>query len=178
MKEGYKYILTSDGQERQIDFVELNNLKKDILWIFDENTNDLPSAFVPRDSFRSKYWEYLSLEGDKWFYEKERRFYRTGVMIILIFMTLEFIDTESGDQKIFGETKVNEIINYVESFKPMKQDEDRLKLILLNLLSIANSMTISDLSNKDFTYPGRDEVVTDLKWVDETFIKFYFRGLL
>ena len=40
--------------KREVDWPELNDLKKDILWIFVENTFQLNAAFVPKENFTKK----------------------------------------------------------------------------------------------------------------------------
>lgn len=178
MTEFYIYIKTLDGQERKIEWEELNQLKKDILWIFDENTNQLNSSFVPDYSFQSKYWEYLTLDGDKWFYEKDRNFYKQGVLIIILCMTIEYIDTVGGNQKVFGQTQLNTIIQYVHNFQQINTNQERLKKIVTLGLDIANSMTESDLINSNsYQHKELDTFYNQTSWVDDNFIKSYFQTL-
>ncbi|MFN7601162.1 MAG: hypothetical protein ACK5R0_07165 [Bacteroidota bacterium] len=139
------FLTTKTGNRREIEWVELNQLKKDILWVFDENVGDLHNSFVPDYSFPTKYWEYLRLDGDKYFRDEEKRFYKQGVLIVTLCMTVEYIDTTSGNQHISGGTKIDEIIDYVSDFIPSDNDEKRLKEIVILGLRIAASMTPTDL---------------------------------
>ena len=179
MTEDYNiFIQTLDGQVREVQFAELNQLKKDILWIFDENTTQLNSPFVPEYSFLSDYWEYLTLNGNEWFYETDRNFYKQGVLIIILCMTIEYIDTEDGNQRVFGKTKLNTVIQYVQNFQPTNTDQDKLKKIVALGLDIANSMTENDLINSDgYQHQHLDSFYSQLSWVDITFIKSYFQSL-
>jgi len=178
MTEGYIYITRSDGIKRQIEYAELNQLKKDILWIFDENINQIYCSFVPDYSFQSNYWEYLTLDGDKWFHEKDRNFYKQGVLIIILCMTIEYIDTASGNQKHFGQTELGTVIKYIQNFLPTSTEQERLKEIVLLGLSIANSMSETDLINSDgYQHKDLASFYSQTGWVDNTFIKSYFQNM-
>ncbi len=171
------YITTRTGDRREIEWEELNQLKKDILWVYDENVGDLHNPFIPDYSFRTKYWEYLKLDGDKYFRDDERKFYKQGILIITLCMTLEYIDTTSGNQHIFGETKITEIIDYVSNSEPADNDEKQLKDIIILGLNIADSMTPMDLLNTDgFDHKDLGDFHKHLDWVDRTFVKSYFQS--
>lgn len=172
-------IKNLDGQERSIDWVELNQLKKDILWVFDENTSQLNASFIAEDSFKSSYWEYSTLDGDEWFSDEDKKFYRQGALIITLCMTVEYIDTASGNQQVFGATKINHIISHIENFKPINQNQFKLKSIALLGLNIADSMTENDLLNTDgYNHPDLKKFYSELDWVDSTFIKAYYKSKL
>ena len=178
MAEGYIFIKTLDGQDREIEWVELNQLKKDILWIFVENTTQLNSSFVPAYSFQSNYWEYITLDGDEWFYEEDKNFYKQGALIIILCITIEYIDTVGGEQDTFGQTQLNTISQYVHNFKSENTDQERLKNIVVLGLDIANSMTENDLKNSgDYQHKDLDTFYSQTSWVDITFIKSYFQTL-
>src|SRR5688500_5501388 len=100
------YMTTATGEKQEIEWDELNQLKKDILWVYDESVGDLHNPFIPDHSFSTKYWKYLKLDSDKFFVEKERKFYKEGVLIIILCMAIEYIDTTGGNQNVFGETKM------------------------------------------------------------------------
>lgn len=68
------------------------NSRKDILWIFDENTGQLNASFVPDYSFSNNYWEYLTLDNDELLPQADMDFYKQGVSIIILCMTVEYID--------------------------------------------------------------------------------------
>ncbi len=171
------YITSRTGDRREIEWGELNQLKKDILWAYDENVGDLHNPFIPAYSFPTKYWEYLKLDGDKFFRDEERRFYKQGVLIITLCMAVEYIDTTSGNQQIFGGTKITEIIDYVNNFEPTDIDEKRLKEVIILGLNIADSMTPTDLKNTDgFDHKDLDDFHKHLDWVDRTFVKSYFQN--
>ena len=178
MKEGYKYIITSDGTEREIEYEELNQLKKDILWIYDENIWEINCAFAPSYSFKLKYWEYLTLNGDKWFYEEEKQFYKIGALIILLCFCVEYNDVASGDQKVFNKAEIPIITNYVENFVPNDEPEIRLKDKILLGLKIANSMTEEQLLNTDFVHELTDEFYINLKEIGDDFIASYYEQKL
>jgi hypothetical protein len=169
------FTITIDRQKRAIDWAEINQLRKDILWIFDENTGQLNASFVPDYSFKSKYWEYLTLDSEEQIADID--FYKEGVLIIILCMTVEYMDTSSGNQEIFGGTEISEIVNYIEAFNPTNQDQNKLKALVLLGLNIAASMTQSDLLNTDgYQNKDLDNFYSQLKWVDTTFIRGYFNS--
>jgi len=59
------FIILPNGSKRGIDYLELNQLKKDILWIYDENLGQLNAGFAPSGSFNSNYWEYLTIDATR-----------------------------------------------------------------------------------------------------------------
>lgn len=168
------YLIQSDGTEREIDFVELNQLKKDILWIYDENIWEINCAFAPSYSFKMKYWEYLTLNGDKWFYEKEKQFYKIGALIILLCFCVEYNDMAGGDQKVFDRKDLPIITKYVENFAPKNESEIRLKNKVLLGLKMANSLTDRQLLNTEFVHDLADEFYNNLKEIGDDFIASYF----
>jgi hypothetical protein len=170
------HITTKNGERREIEWKELNQLRKDILWLYDQNVGDIHHPFIPDDSFLSKYWEYLKLDGDKFFLDEERKFYKEGVLIITLYMTLEYIDTIGGNQHVFGKTKIDEVIHAVDNFEPTGPEDRKLRDIVKFGLIIANSMTYSDLRNTDgFEHKDLDNFHEQLDWVDSTFVKAYFK---
>ncbi len=178
MKEGYKYIIKSDGTKREIEYQELNQLKKDILWIYDENICEINCAFAPSYSFKLKYWEYLSLNGDKWFNIEEKQFYKVGALITLLCFCIQYIDIASGDQKVFNKSEIPTIKKYVENYIPNDVREKRLKDKILLGLKIANSMTETQLQNTDFVHELTDEFYINLKKIGDDFIVSYYEQKL
>lgn len=150
------YVVQSDGLERKIEFEELNQLKKDILWIYDENIGDINSVFVPSASFKMKYWEYLTLNGDRWFSEEEKRFYKIGVLIILLCFCIEYNDVESGDQRAFKRKELPIITTYVQKFMSKNESEINLKNKVLLGLEIASSITTEQLLDTTFEHELMD----------------------
>lgn len=161
-------------------FIELNQLKKDILWIYSFNTGELNCAFVADNSFDLKYWEYLSFDKKRnLIKDEEERFYLNGCLVILLCYLIEYLDTTGGNQKIFQETKLIEIIEILNHFESMNADQLRLKEILIDGYNLANSMTESELRNSDgFEHPEKEKLFGELKWIDRTFIKSYFKEMI
>jgi hypothetical protein len=167
------FINTKDGK-RTVDWNELHQLKKDILWIYDENAGSLKDPFIPHHSFKLKYWEYVTLYGNKILSESEIKFYKKGALIITLCMAIDFIDTLSGNQQIFGTTKINDVQDSIKAYEPITPDEIKLKDVVALSLSIADSMTIYDNNSFGYTHPDMDKLNQNLIWVDDTFIKSYF----
>ena len=172
------FIRTLEGVEKPIEWSDLNQLRKDILWVFDMNVGQLNAAFISDGEFLERYWEYLTLDGDKWFYNEDRDFYKEGVMIILLCMAVEYIEPNGGNQGVFGSTKVSEVIKYVESYSPSVNKQTRLKEILLQGLMIAESMTPADFLNTSYDHPEMKNFYPKLYWVSDAFIKEYYRQKL
>jgi hypothetical protein len=57
--------------------------------------------------------------------------------------------TTSGNQKIFGNTPINDIDNCIETFKAINQTQEKLKNLVRLGLTIAYSMTKENLLNTD-----------------------------
>lgn len=174
MKEGYKFIKLSDGTEREIDWEELNLLKKDILWIYDENFGDIVNAFVPPYSFKSRYWEYLTLNGDKLFYEDEKSFYHTGSLMILLCCCSEYIDIAGGSQDVFERGNLLVIIEYVEQYRPKNEQEKMIKKKALLGLNIAVSITPENLIDNEFVHERTAEYYEGLNELGNAIIRNYY----
>lgn len=171
------FITTIDKQRRVVDWTELNQLRKDILWIFDENTGQLNASFVPDYSFSNKYWEYLTLDNDELPLSLDLDFYKEGVLIIILCMVIEYIDTTIGNQNVFGDTSIHLIDSYIETFRALNQNVEKLKSIVRLGLTIAASMTQQDLLDTDgYNHKDLDMFYSQLNWVDTTFIKSYFNS--
>ena len=125
------------------------------------NFRELNAAYIPDGEFQEKYWEYLTLEGDL---DNEENFYKEGILIILLCMTVEYIDPTAGNQTVFGKTQVLKVMAYVERYKAIKDKQQRLKKILLQGLIIAASMTPFDLVNTDgFEHPDLESFILNFR---------------
>lgn len=177
MQDTSIFVEKIDGTKRQIDWTELNQLKKDILWIFDENGGDLINAFVPDYSFTLPYWEFVTINGDKFSFEKQKKFYREGTLIIILCMTIEYIDIQGGNQLFFSNHKIEDVFTYIRQFQPANESQNSLKEFLILGLSIAASITKEDIArNEDFEHPDLHHFLTTLYWVDKTFIHSYYKS--
>ena len=175
MQESGIFIKLPDGKERVIDLVELNQLKKDILWIFDENYGDIKNAFVPSYSFTLKYWEYLTLYGDEGFDEDEKKFYLGGVLTILLCFCSEYLDIEAGSQSVFDHNELPMISNYVKEYVPREKSEKLIKDKILLGLKIAHSMTERDLNDYNYVHEDNDEYYQDIDVIGNVFINDYYK---
>jgi hypothetical protein len=92
-------------------------------------------------------------------------------------MTVEYIDTTSGNQQVFGDTAITDIDNFIEAFKTKNEKQKRLKHLVRLGLTIAGSMTQADLLDTDgYNHKDLDIFYSQLNWVDTTFIKAYFNS--
>lgn len=179
MQETNIFIEKIDSSKRQIEWTELNQLKKDILWIFDENGNELHNAFVPSDSFILPYWEYAFIDGDKYFYDDQKNFYREGALIIILCMLAEYVDIQSGSQLVFGDNNLNGILDYIKQFRPANENQTSLKELTILGLSIAVMITKEDIAkNEYFEHPDLKKFLSTLSWVNDTFIQTYYKSKL
>lgn len=174
MKENSIYITEFEGRKRVIDYQELNQLKKDILWIYDQNIGDMNNAFAPSYSFQLDYWKYLTLDGDKWFYDEEKSFYKIGALIILLCFCVEYNDIAGGDQGVFDKKDFQEIIKYVSDYQPKNNSEQILKDKIELGLEIANSMTEGELLNTDFKHEKQGQFLRNLNQIADEFILKYY----
>lgn len=179
MQDTNIFVEKIDGTKRQINWIELNQLKKDVLWIFDENGGELHNSFVPDYSFTLPYWEYVSIKGDKYFYDADKNFYREGSLIIILCMITEYVDIPGGSQLVFGDNDLKVILNHISRFEPANEDQNSLKELTILGLSIAITITKDDIArNEDFEHPEIDKFFSKLPWVDKTFIKAYYKSKL
>jgi len=179
MQDANIFIEKSDGSKRQIDWTELNQLKKDILWVFDENGSELHNAFVPDYSFTLPYWEYVTLIGDQYFYDEHKQFYREGALIVILCMVAEYVDIQGGSQLVFGDKKFDDILNSVRQFEPLNEKQSMLKELVTLGLSIAASITKVDIErNEDIDHPQLKTFYEKLPWVSDTFVHAYYRAKL
>lgn len=171
-------IQKEDGSIREVSWEELNQLKKDILWMFDENGDDLCYAFVPEYSFKLPYWEYVTLKGDG-IYTEELQFYRQGVLIVILCMLSEYVNIQGGTRFVFGNTTIQEIMRYVSRFKPTNEKEDGLQELVIAGLTVAAMITEEDFyRNEDFEHPELDKFYGKLRWASENFIRAYYKNKL
>lgn len=179
MQDTEIFIEKIDGTKRQIDWIELNQLKKDILWIFDENGGELHNAFVPDYSFTLPYWEYTSINGDEYFYDDQKNFYKEGTLVIILCMLAEYVDIQGGNQLVFGNNNLKYILNYVRRFKPINNNQALLKDLTILGFSIAVIITKEAIAkNEDFEHPDLNEFLATLRWVEKTFIQSYYKSKL
>ncbi|WP_157547605.1 hypothetical protein [Hymenobacter sp. DG25A] len=173
MQETDIYIEKTDGTQRQISWIELNQIKKDILWIFDQNGKELSNAFVPEYSFNLPYWEYTTLTGT---YD-QKPFYQEGTLIIILCMLIEYIDIPGGNQLVFGNTELQSIIVYIKQFNAESPNQTLLKELIILGFSIAASVTKEDIArNEYFTHLKLEEFYSKLPWVSNTFIQAYYKS--
>jgi len=177
MQDTNIFVDNTDGTKRQVEWTELNQLKKDILWIFDENGTELHNAFVPADSFILPYWEYVTLDGDQFFRDVEKCFYREGALVIVLCMLAEYVDIEGGSQVVFGDNNIADILTCVSQFEPINQKQTSLKEIVLLGLSIAGAITEEDIAkNEDFKCRDLDRFNSQLRWVSKEIIQPYYKA--
>ena len=177
MKGTIIFVERINGSKREIEYEELNQLKKDILWMFDENGSELHNSYVPHYSFTLPYWEYATLNGD--FYDKEKQFYREGALIVILGMVAEYVDIEGGSQLVFGDNKIEDIINYISKLEPLDEEQNSLKELVLLGLSIASSITKEDIEkNELFKHPQLKQFYSRLSGISKTFIEPYYKSKL
>ena len=174
MKNTEIHIIQSNGSQREVDYIELNQLKKDILWVYDENFNQINAAFVPSYSFQLNYWEYLTLNKSKFNNSEDYEFYKIGSLIIILCQCVEYIDVASGDQKVFKKQEIKIIKKYIQNFKPLDESEELLKTKILLGLTIANSITDEQFLNSEFEHILNDEFYTNLNAIGNDFISAYY----
>jgi len=172
------FIILPNGSKRGIDYLELNQLKKDILWIYDENLGQLNAGFAPSGSFNSNYWEYLTIDGDKWFYEEDKTFCRTGVLVILLCLCVEYNCIASGDQQVFKREELPTIMDYVTYYEVKNTAERRIKEKILMGLNIAISMTPNQLIDTDFEHKDLPQFYENMNEIGDHFMLSYYQSKL
>lgn len=171
------FIQNPDGTSIEITWIEFNQLKKDILWVFDENIGDLWNAYVPLDSFTLPYWEYTTLYSDGRSSPAELQFLREGALIIVLCVIAENIDPDSGNLSVFKNYKPATISHYMNRIEPDSEEQRELiGLILLGLKIAADADEKIYWEGYEFAHPDRDAFFEKLGWVNETFIVPYFKS--
>ncbi|RYZ24949.1 MAG: hypothetical protein EOO10_19525 [Chitinophagaceae bacterium] len=179
MQDTNIFVNNKDSSKRQVGWTEFNQLKKDILWIFDENGAELHHAFVPADSFILPYWEYVTINGDQFFQDDEKCFYREGTLVVVLCMIAEYVDIQGGSQAVFGDNKIKDILTCINQFEPANEKQNLLKGIVLLGLSIAANITAEDIAkNEDFKHPDLDRFYMELQWVSKAIIQPYYKAKL
>jgi len=168
------YIQPLESDPILLEWKDINEIEKDILWIYANNVKQLNLAFVPYESFTKKYWQYLTIVTSE-----KQDFLRTGCLIIILAMLREYTDIPGGCRLVFHQTPLTEITRYVENFELNNSEAASLKRIALKGLKIASDITTEDLyKNDDLQHPLFDEFTDDLNWVDEIFIQGYLKKLM
>jgi|GEM_PF-3391420 len=166
------YIIQTNGIKREIDFAELNQLRKDILWLYDENFIQINCAFVPTYSFKLNYWEYLTLHSLK--SNEQLEFYRIGSLITILCQCVEYVDIAGGNQEVFKKEEICIIKNYVENFEPKDDPEINLKAKVLLGLKISESITDQQLLNSEFEHELNGEFFKNINSIGIDFIGAYY----
>ncbi|NIG54510.1 hypothetical protein [Chitinophaga sp. Cy-1792] len=174
-----QFIKIPGGTKKELEYEEINQLKKDILWIFDENGADLHHAFVPGHSFTIPYWQYMTLHKDVDWVDEEVKFSIAGAMIVTLCMVVEYIDIVGGDQSIFSTTPLAEVLDYTRNFEPADENLHFLKNLLIAGLTIATGITKEDLwKNEPLEGLEIDAFYEKLRQVRERFILPYYQSKL
>lgn len=170
------FIVKPDNTKHEVDWMELNQLKKDILWIYDENLGQINAAFTPSYSFNLKYWEYLTIDGDKLFCKEDKDFYKMGVLVILLCLCVEYNDITSGDQQVFKRHELPIIIKYIKDFKAKDKYEKIIKEKILIGLNIAISLTKEQLVNSGFEHKDLPKFIENINAIGDYFIISYYKS--
>ncbi|MBW7912115.1 MAG: hypothetical protein H3C54_00055 [Taibaiella sp.] len=170
------YRIQYNNVKRSVTWEELNQLKKDILWIYDENYNQINAAFVPSYSFKLKYHEYLFLSRDRHFTDYD--FYIDGTLIILLAVCVEYLDVAGGDPKTLSDLGLQNVSDSIRQFTPVSDIQGRLKNRILLGLDIASTLTDSDLLDSDLNLYNKHNGVPlfydDINELADTVIKAYY----
>lgn len=177
MGETGVFIQNMDGSSIELTWIELNQLRKDILWVFDQNVGDLWNPFVPLDSMTLPYWVYTTLNSDSYSNPAELQFLREGAMIIILCVITEHIDVECADREVFKYYKPETIGHYIHRIEADSEQQEELIALIRSGLRMA-----ADLDNNaywdeyGYHHPERDAYFAKLGWVNDTFIVPYFRS--
>lgn len=145
------YSITDiNGNKQDVSLAELNQLKKDILWTYDEHYHSMDNVMIPNDSFVLGYQKYLFLDKDEYF--DDRDFYINGSLVILLAICIEYIDTMSGDPETLKRIGIGNVQEAMIKFTPSSELQAQLKVKILVGLEIASSMTEKDILNKAEEY--------------------------
>ncbi len=138
----------------------------------------LNAAFIPSNSFKLNYWEYLTLKVNEDVLEEERSFFINGVLIILLCQCVEYNCIATGDQAVFNRKDLPIILQFVNEFKPKDDTESIIKEKLTLGLNIALSMTDEQLMNTDFEHENLPYFYKNLNKIGDDIILSYYESKL
>jgi hypothetical protein len=173
-------ITRLNGEKIEVDYEDIEPLRKEILYYFDQNMGDIVNAYVPTSDYKHKYWEFLNFEGTSYSYDDEESFFIEGCILILNGMICEYLDIEGGNQNVFLDIKLEKIIEYVRIFNPKSDDQQKMKVITLLGLDLAISIT-QEIIDMNISYDNLklDDYFMGAKWIDQIVIQGYlFKKLI
>lgn len=165
---------------RPVNWGELNQLKKDILWVYDENYTQISAAFLQSEWFTLDYHEYLFLLKDEYFTDHD--FYIEGVLVILLAACIEYIDTNGGDPRTLKRLGIKRVQVAVQKFMPQTDNQMVLKERVLFGLEIADTLSENDLLTTDLDlderHPGSTSFYENINALVDDIIKAYYKSKL
>ena len=174
---GKRWINTLDGNHKDVPWFELIQLRKDILWAFDENGPFMHSASLYDECFTLPYWEYACLSGDVHFDKRERNFYKEGGIILTIMQTVSYLHTRRYNPHPFGKTPLKEVQEYIEAFTPSNKRQKRLHEIASSGIAVAVFKEEKIYGEVDIEYLTID-FLCNLFWVRQACIEKYYKRYL
>lgn len=181
MSDSSFYRLSLEGKKVELSYLELHSIRKDILLYFDQNVGEALDPYLPFDVFKQEYWKYLSINFDDHFGESVsyKDLIERGILALINGITLDILyqpvasmETAWGEQKI----SFDEIIPYVEAYRPSCQMLENGKTLVLDALNFIEQLTWNDVDENGDIISFDTSV--QAVWFDENIVQEYFRTVV
>ena len=149
-------------KKTEFDWVLIQKIERDICYIYHQLSryNYIMGDLYYEEIFNIPYWEYVNNK----FPEKHENFIHEGILIILLAMGWEIIDS-SG---YYLYDKLGKCIKILEDSKFNEKEINRLKNITVQTLKYAL------LNDKNKSAEQEENLFKYSRWAHEHFIKKYF----
>lgn len=154
---------------------ELIQLKKDILWTYDEHYHAMDNVMIPSDDFCLDYHKYLLLDKEDFYNDDDYNFYINGTLVILLGICIEYIDTLSGDSKTLKRIGINNVEDVINKFTPSQELQSLLKSKILLGLEIAAQIKEEDfLKDEEYYHEKSPSFFNNIYSITDTVIENYY----
>lgn len=119
---------------RHLGPYELEMLKRDILFFYDEQSNHatISGELSFGQTFNLPYWDYLDLRG--FINQDDKNLIRRGSSLILLSECLEFFE-DLGTYYLIDDEKLLSVEDAMEKFNPTDTTEEEIRELILVMIS-------------------------------------------
>lgn len=174
------YRIDLSGKKVWLPYLDLHQIRRDILLYFDENVGEAFNILMPQNIYKHDYWKYLSIGFDNEWAESVR--YQTlierGCLTLINGITLEILDGLAiGLDKTWSERRVSAemILPYMGAYQPGSPDLNEGKQFLMRTLNFIIQFTSSDLDANGAL--ANFDLGAQAKWFDQNIIQNYYRSM-
>ena len=166
------WIDALDGTKIPVAPIEVMELRKEILFVFDQSIPAFEEGYILDECFKRSYWQFTRINGDVDFNDEERSFAIEGGLIVTIALVVQFLEPDYEDREIFDENAA-EALEYLEAFSSDDPLQQELAQITLFGIQLVITILTSGLSDNDIE-ELKEDFYDELPWVTQNFIKPYY----